>query len=305
MCLAGAGALVADRYRLRTGIAVAGDRDEAWRADDLVRGCPVVVRLPNSRHPVQPDDFLAAAGDAARVCHPGLVRVLDFGRTGAEGIPFLVTELVETASIAVVLQAGRLEPPWVLDVICQVSLALEAVHALGLIHQDIQPGNLLLVPGGMVKIAGSWPFGVFGPPRGPAAYRAPELADGAPATPAADLYSLGAVAWECLAGTLPGCPRPELPSTIPAGVTDLVTDLLAADPARRPASAGRTAERASDLLDRPMRDLAAGDSAGGLRELAVLAGRRAGGALEGAGERELRIVPGLAGDLPDGGVGVP
>ena len=202
------------------------------------------------------DDFLATVGDAARVCHPGIVRILDYGQTVTDGIPFLVTELAETASVAVVLRAGRLEPAWVLDVICQVSSALEAVHALGLIHQDIQPGTLLLVPGGMVKIAGSWMYGVFGPSRGSAAYRAPELAEGAPATPAADLYSLGAVAWECLSGRLPGWPGPRLPGTVPQGVTDLVADLVAHDPVERPPGAGQAAARARGLLDHPMRTLA-------------------------------------------------
>jgi serine/threonine-protein kinase len=144
----------------------------------------------------------------------------------------------------------------VLDVICQVSSALEAVHALGLIHQDIQPGTLLLVPGGMVKIAGPWTYGLFGPSRGSAAYRAPELAQGAPATPAADLYSLGAVAWECLSGRLPGWPGPGLPRTVPDGVTDLLADLVAHDPVKRPAGAGQAAARARGLLHHPMRPLA-------------------------------------------------
>ena len=73
------------------------------------------------------DDFLATVADAARVRHPGIVRILDYGQACTDGIPFLVTELAETASVAVVLRAGRLEPAWVLDVICQVSSALEAV----------------------------------------------------------------------------------------------------------------------------------------------------------------------------------
>ena len=261
MCAAGAGTLVAGtlvagRYWLQAPIAATGDREDAWRADDLARGCPVAVRLPKAGRPVPADDFLATAGDAARVRHPGIVRILDYGQTVADGIPFLVTELAETASVAVVLRAGRLEPAWVLDVIRQVSSALEAVHALGLTHQDIQPGTLLLVPGGMVKIAGSWMYGVFGPSRGSAAYRAPELAEGAPATPAADLYSLGAVAWECLSGRLPGWPGPGLPRTVPEGVTDLLADLVARDPVERPAGAAQAAARARGLLDHPMRPLA-------------------------------------------------
>jgi serine/threonine protein kinase len=255
MYVAGAGTLVAGRYRLQARIAAAGDRGEAWRADDLVRGCPVAVRLPEAGRPVPAADFLAAAADAARVCHPGIARVLDYGQTGTGGIPFLVTEMAGTASVAVVLQAGRLDPAWVLDVICQVSSALEAVHALGLIHQDIQPANLLLAPGGLVKVAGSWMSGVGGPFRGSAAYRAPELAEGAPATPAADLYSLGAVAWECLTGTLPGWPGPGLPGTVPEGAAELVTDLVAPDPAERPGGAAQVAARARGLLHHPMRPL--------------------------------------------------
>lgn len=259
MCVAGAGTLVAGRYLLQTRIAAAGDQQEAWRADDLARGCPVAVRLPKAGRPVQADDFLVTARDAARICHPGIVRILDYGQTGTDDIPFLVTELVETASVAVVLRAGRLDPAWVLDLICQVSLALETVHALGLVHQDVQPGNLLLVPGGMVKIAGSWMSGLVGPSRDSAAYQAPELAEGAPATPAADLYSLGAVAWECLTGTPPGWPRlglpATLPGTVPERVADLMTDLVALDPAERPANAGQAAARARGLMDRPMRPL--------------------------------------------------
>ncbi|HEX4290669.1 MAG TPA: serine/threonine-protein kinase [Trebonia sp.] len=256
MCVAGAGTLVAGRYLLRSRIAATGAREEAWRADDLARGCPVAVRLSEAGPRVPAEDFLACARAAARVGHPGIMRILDYGQTGTDGIPFLVTELAETASVAVVLRAGRLEPAWVLDVIFQVSSALEAVHALGLVHQDIQPRNLLLVPGGMVKIAGSWLPGVAGPSRESATYRAPELAEGAPATPAADLYSLGAVAWECLTGTLPAWPRPGLPDTVPEEVADLVTDLVALDPAERPASAGQAAARAKGLLDHPMRPLA-------------------------------------------------
>lgn len=256
MCVAGAGTLVAGRYRLQARIAATGDREEAWRADDLSRGCRVAVRLPKPGRPVRTDDFLATAREAARTHHPGIERILDYGRTGTDGMPFLVTELTETASVAVVLRAGRLDPPWVLDMICQVSLALEAVHAHGLIHQDIQPGNLLLVPGGMVKVAGSWMSGVIGPSWNSAAYRAPELTDGAPAMPAADLYSLGAVACECLTGTLPGWPGSEFPDTVPEEVADLVTELVATDPGGRPASARQTAARARGLLARPMRPMA-------------------------------------------------
>jgi serine/threonine-protein kinase len=256
MCVPGAGTLVAGRYLLQSRLAAASGREEAWRADDLVRGCPVAVRLPTAVPPVPAGDFLAAARKVARVGHPGIVRILDDGQAGPDGTPFLVTELPGTASVAVVLRAGRLDPAWVLEVIFQVSSALAAVHALGLVHQDIQPGNLLLRPGGTVTLAGFWLPGAGPSLDSAAGYRAPELAAGAPATPAADLYSLGAVAWECLTGALPGWPRPGLPGTVPPEVAHLVTDLVAVDPAERPAGAGPAAARARDLLDHPMRPLA-------------------------------------------------
>lgn len=263
MCVAGPAMLVAGRYQLQTRIPASDGREEAWRADDLARGRRVAVRLPKAGRPVRTDDFLATARDAARIRHSGIERVLDYGRTGTDGTPFLVTELTGTASIAVVLRAGRLDPPWVLDVICQVSLVLEALHAHGLIHQDIQPGNLLLAPGGMVKVSGSWMSGVIDPSWDSAAYRAPELAEGAPAMPAADLYSLGAVAWECLTGTLPAWPGSGFPDTVPDEVADLVAELVASDPAGRPASARQLAARARGLLDRPMRTLAGEAGVGG------------------------------------------
>jgi len=156
----------------------------------------------------------------------------------------------------------------VLDVAGQVAAGLAAAHAQGLVHRDIKPANLLLAPGGTVKItdfgiasaAGSASLTLAGTLPGTPGYLAPERAAGAPATAASDLYSLGVVAWECLAGAPPftGTPleialahadrvMPPLPATIPAEVADLVTELTAKDPAARPASAASVADRAGQL----------------------------------------------------------
>jgi len=138
------------------------------------------------------------------------------------------------------------------------------------VHRDIKPGNLLLGPGGQVKItdfgishaAGSAPVTGTGVLLGTPAYLAPERVAGQAATAASDLYSLGVVAWECLAGAPPFTgppvevalahrdrPLPPLPGTVPAEAAALVAELTAKDPLARPPGAGVVAERAGRLRD--------------------------------------------------------
>jgi serine/threonine-protein kinase len=197
-----------------------------------------------------------------------VVPVYDYGPVGPVGAPFLVMELVDGPSLAEVAACGPLEPAWVLDVAGQVAAGLAAAHAQGLVHRDIKPANLLLAPGGTVKItdfgiasaAGSASLTLAGTLPGTPGYLAPERAAGAPATAASDLYSLGVVAWECLAGapSFTGTPleialahadrvMPPLPAAIPRGVADLVAELTAKGPAARPASAASVAARADQL----------------------------------------------------------
>ena len=186
-------------------------------------------------------------------------------------------ELVDGPSLAGVLTDGLLEPVKAMDVVAQAAAGLAAAHAAGLVHRDIKPANLLMGPGGIVKItdfgiahaAGSAQLTRTGMLVGTPAYLAPERAAGDRATPASDLYSLGIVAYECLAGTPPfrGTPLeiaaaiqrqpiPPLPATVPAPVAALVAELTARDPASRPASAGQAAARAAGLRD-ALRDVAA------------------------------------------------
>ena len=259
MVVACHGTLVASRYRLERRVATGGT-GEVWRAFDLTLGRPVALRLLRYEHAADARRFLAAAGRAARLRHPGVVQVYDYGQFEDENIPYLVTEPAGVTSLATVMGAGPLEPAWVLSMIGEVASALNAAHTLGLVHQHIDPRNLLLVPGGAVKLTD------FGSPHAAEAltcasgYVAPERAPGIPATPASDLYSLGAVAWECLTGKSlraaleEGGPQvPRLPAAVGAGVAALVADLTARDPMARPASAGRAANRAGELLAAPMR----------------------------------------------------
>src|SRR5215469_15617465 len=259
MAVAFHGTLVANRYRLERRVATGGT-GEVWRASDLTVGRPVALRLLRYEHAADARRFLAAAGRAARLRHPGVVQVCDYGRFGPEGIPFLVTEPASVTSLATVMGTGPLEPAWVLSMIREVASALDAAHSLGLVHQHINPRNLLLVPGGAVKLTDFGSPHAAEAPTCPPDYVTPERTPGTPATPASDLYCLGAVAWECLigqslrAGLEEGGPQaPRLPAAVGAGVAALVADLTAMDPAGRPASAGRVADRAAELLAAPMR----------------------------------------------------
>jgi serine/threonine-protein kinase len=280
--------IVAGRYRL-DGLIAAGAVGEVWRAVDLVLGRPVAVKLLRpeyAQHPETLARFAAEARHTASLTHPGIAQVYDYGEAGAAESPYLVMELVDGPSLAGVLAAGPLDPATTMDVLAQAAAGLQAAHAAGLVHRDIKPANLLVGPGDQVKItdfgiayaAGSAPITQTGMLMGTPAYLAPERAEGGPATPASDLYSLGVVGYQCLTGAPPfrGTPvevatahrlqaLPALPPSVPAGVAALVAELTAKDPAARPASAGEVARRAGRLRD----DLAAGATA-------VLAGEPGG-----------------------------
>ena len=264
------GLLLEGRYRLDDRIA-AGGMGEVWRATDLVLDRPVAVKLLRPGYAQREEDlarFRAEARNAGLLSHPGIAMVYDYRDAASPHPPYLVMELVDGPSLARLLDEGPVDPARTMGLIAQVAGALQAAHAAGLVHRDIKPGNVLVSQRGQVKItdfgiahaAGSAPLTRPGMLMGTAAYLAPERAAGAPAAPAADLYALGIVAFQCLTGRLPfdgeplavavahqEQPLPPLPPSVPAGVAALVADLTAKDSMARPASAGEVAERAEHL----------------------------------------------------------
>ncbi len=157
------------------------------------------------------DRFLAEARAAARIRHPGIVTVTDFGRL-ADGRPFLVMELVEGRALGARLRAGALEPAAAVAIAGGVADALHAAHQAGVVHGDLTPANVMVVPGETPAITlldfgsahvrgittGSGDI-VLGTP----CYISPEQIVGEPPDERSDIYSLGVMLYEMLAGAPP------------------------------------------------------------------------------------------------------
>lgn len=187
---------------------------EVWRAADEVLGRSVAVKLLLGEHADESATarFRLEAQTAARLSHPHLVAVFDFGSW--EDRLFLVMELVEGRSLADLLLAQeRLDPEQVARIAGQAAAGLAAAHRQGIVHRDIKPGNLMLDAEGAVKI-GDFGIAQFvddpsaaltttGHIVGTSLYLAPERALGRTADAASDMYSLGCVIYQLLLGQPP------------------------------------------------------------------------------------------------------
>lgn len=296
------GTLVGDRYRVIGRIATGG-MGEVWEAEDVVLGRPVALKLLKpelAADATARERFVAEARHAANLNHPGIAQVHDFGdgtrsSDGGGHPPYLVMELVRGRPLADWLGGGRTLPPTeAAHVIAQTADAVGFAHSRGVVHRDLKPANLLVLPDGTVKVtdfgiakaldsaAGSGLTGT-GLVLGTAGYLSPEQASGQPVTPASDLYALGVVLYEALAGRRPfegetpvaialahvRDTPPPLPDSVPAGLRASVERAMAKDPADRQPDAAtlaaelrgqvRPAEPATSVL--PAGGMAAGTSA--------------------------------------------
>ena len=265
------GQLYGDRYRLQLRIAIGG-MGEVWQAEDELILRQVAIKILKEEYLSDPnflERFRSEARSAALVEHEGIANVFDYGED--TGAAYLVMELVPGESLSRLLEREkRLSEERVLDIIGQTSRALAAAHSRGLVHRDIKPGNLLITPDGKVKITDfgiarvgdQVPLTKTGQVMGTVQYLAPEQATGKSSTPATDLYSLGVVAYEALAGKRPFTGEnqmaiamahinempPALPENIDPRVQNLVLSCLAKKPNQRPESATSLAIRAEALL---------------------------------------------------------
>jgi eukaryotic-like serine/threonine-protein kinase len=259
--------LIEGRYRVERELG-RGGMATVYLARDEELERPVAVKVL-LEHLAGDEEFHARfvreARLAGRLSHPNVVRVYDAGET--DGRPFIVMEYVPGMSLA---QAGRLAPGPVVELGVQACAGLQHAHDAGLVHRDVKPANLLIRDDGTLKIAD---FGIAraaestrhtqaGTLLGTAAYLAPEQIAGADATPASDVYSLGAVLYELLTGRCPYAfaslgelaaqqnegviePVRDLEPAVPPEVEAAVMHALALEPRFRPASAADLAHELS------------------------------------------------------------
>jgi serine/threonine protein kinase len=212
--------------------------------------------------------FRREALSAARLVHPNIVQVFDFGFDEHQHQHFIVMEHVPGHSCAELLRdRGHLEVDQGVEIISQACRGLDYAHRNGVVHRDVKPGNLLVSDADVVKLAD---FGIaramgqssitqVGSVLGTAAYLAPEQARGEEAGPRADIYSLGVVAYQLLAGRLPyeatslseltlkqqrerPVPLDDLNPRIPPELAQAVALALSIDQERRPADTMAFAE---------------------------------------------------------------
>ncbi|SHE26646.1 serine/threonine-protein kinase [Actinomyces glycerinitolerans] len=259
------------RYQLVERIALGG-MGEVWRATDLRSGRAVAAKI--LRPELAGDEIFlsrlrAEAANSRGLRHPNLAVVLDSGERHGSG--WIVMELVQGRALSDILaERGAMPPEEILPILAQVARALQVVHDSGVVHRDVKPSNILINREGLAKLTdfgismgvNQRPMTATGMVMGTAQYLAPEQAMGNMATPSGDLYALGVIAYEALAGHRPftgstqvdiafahvNQPVPPLPDHLPAEVREVVMELLAKKPADRPRSARELARRLDRIV---------------------------------------------------------
>jgi eukaryotic-like serine/threonine-protein kinase len=268
-------ALLSDRYELQDRLG-SGGMSTVYRATDRILERTVAVKVL-AEHLSDDERFVARfrreALAVAKLIHPNIVQVYDTGVD--EGRHFIVMEYVDGRSGAQILQReGRLDPGPTVEIGVQSCAGLDYAHRHGIIHRDVKPGNLMIDGGsaggakdmsvkltdfGIARAAEQTRITQVGSVVGTAAYLAPEQVRGEEATPASDVYALGVVLYQFLAGRLPyeGASlaelavrqqneRPLAPRTynerVPETLSSAVLRALEGEPERRFVSARQLAE---------------------------------------------------------------
>ena len=253
---------MANRYRLQSQLG-RGGMGTVWLADDELLGRAVAVKevgfpaeLTDEQRAVLRERTYREARAAARLNHPSAVTVFDV--VAENGWPYIVMELIEARTLAKVIRDdGPLTPREAARIGLSVLSALEAAHAIGMVHRDVKPANIMLRPDGRVTLTD---FGIAtstgessitssGLLLGSPSYMAPERARGEEPGPPCDLWSLGATLYTAVEGkppyereqpflTLAAIVAGDPPPFERAGAfSSVLHGLLAHDPADRPTAA--------------------------------------------------------------------
>jgi Nif-specific regulatory protein len=268
-----------------------GGMSEVFLARDLGTGAECALKRLRKRPDLTAETLRREFEVLSRMRHPSIVSVLDLG-TAPDGTPYLTMEYVPGVPADRALTPGD----WrgAADLAARVASGLDVLHRAGVVHGDLKPGNLLVVPvAGTSRDIRLVDFGLSvllgtdaGGFRGTPGYAAPEVAAGSSPTPSADLYGLGATMFALITGRTPSSAsgnseRPQgptandlEPSGTPWPLIEFILRLMAPDPAERPRDAH---EARSDLehrvpeAKRPLTDrLLSGLRVGRERELADL-----------------------------------
>jgi eukaryotic-like serine/threonine-protein kinase len=308
------GTAIVGRYRIEGRLGVGGMSTVQLAFDQRLERYVAIKLLAEhlADDPTFVSRFRREALSAARLVHPNIVQVFDFGFDERARQHFIVMEHVSGHSCAELLRDhGPMEVEQAVDVVTQACRGLDYAHRNGVVHRDVKPGNLLVSDSDVVKLAD---FGIaratdqssitqVGSVLGTAAYLAPEQARGEEAGPRADLYSLGVVAYQLMTGRLPyeasslselalkqqrepPASADELNPRVPPELADAISSALALDQEDRPDTAMILAEAiaAGARGAEPLRTAARTRNLGSSATTRVLSGR-------GAPTAETRVGP--------------
>ena len=259
------GTAIVGRYRIEGRLGVGGMSTVQLAFDQRLERYVAIKLLAEhlADDPTFVSRFRREALSAARLVHPNIVQVFDFGFDEEAHQHFIVMEHVPGHSCAELLRDhGPMQVAQAVDVVTQACRGLDYAHRNGVVHRDVKPGNLLVSDSDVVKLAD---FGIaratdqssitqVGSVLGTAAYLAPEQARGEEAGPRADLYSLGVVAYQLMTGRLPyeanslselalkqqrepPASADELNPQVPPELADAISLALALDQEERPETA--------------------------------------------------------------------
>ncbi len=277
------GSVFADRYEILADVG-RGGMGRVYRARHLGLAKEVALKVLASGPAEYEARFAREARAIARLDHPNCVRVLDHGN--ADGVQYIAMELLDGQTLGTAIREGRFEQDRAVAIARQLLLALSHAHGQGVIHRDIKPENIVLardgkravlIDFGLAALANELPLTGAGMCIGSPSYLAPERLLGQPHDVRTDLYAVGVILYEMIAGVKPFAgdspqetmqlalhrpPRPlrAVRRDIAPGLDRVITRALAKDPARRFADAEEMLLALGDAIDSEAVETAASDA---------------------------------------------